>query len=76
MVDTLFDTGELLRQMNITGDYIVLRTYMDAFSANCPIGSSSNKHKILGLTVSNCNMRFWFNLKYFEIKQIARIFKI
>ena len=35
--------------MDITGPFIALRVYLDAFSVNNPIGSASNKHKILGV---------------------------
>ena len=38
--------------MDITGQYIIGRLYMDAFGVNCAIGSSSNKHKILGIYLS------------------------
>ena len=38
--------------MNIIGPYILIRLYQDAFSANCPLGSSASKNKILGFYYS------------------------
>ena len=38
--------------MDITSQFIIGRLYMDAFGVNCAIGSSSNKHKILGIYIS------------------------
>ena len=44
-----FADGNLLRNMEISGSYIPITLYMDEFNANCAIGSSSSKHKILGI---------------------------
>ena len=41
--------GRLIRHMGIDGQFMILRIYMDEFNVNCPIGSSSSKHKILGV---------------------------
>ena len=38
--------------MNLYGPYILLRIYLDAFASNNPIGSSSDKNKILGFYYS------------------------
>ena len=38
--------------MNLEGTYILLRLYLDAFSGNNPIGSSSGNHKIMGFYYS------------------------
>ena len=43
-----FSDGRLLQKMDINGPYVILRVYLDAFCVNNPIGSASNKHKILG----------------------------
>jgi hypothetical protein len=43
-----FTDGNLLRNMGISGSYLALRIYMDAFNANCPLGSGATKHKLLG----------------------------
>ena len=38
--------------MDLHGPFIILRVYMDGFGVNCPIGSSSTKHKVLGVYYS------------------------
>ena len=38
--------------MDISGPYILIRVYLDAFAVNSPIGSSSNNHKIMGFYYS------------------------
>ena len=43
-----FSDGNIIRNMNIQGPYILLRLYLDAFASNNPIGASSGKHKIMG----------------------------
>ena len=47
-----FSDGNLVREMNLHGQYIILRVYMDGFGVNCPIGSSSTNHKVLGVYYS------------------------
>ena len=47
-----FEDGRLLKNMDINGPNIIIRTYLDAFGTNNPIGSSSNKHKIMGFYYS------------------------
>jgi hypothetical protein len=39
----------------ISGPYILLRVYLDAFACNNPIGSASGKHKIMGYYYSVLN---------------------
>ena len=55
VVYTSFSTGSLLREMNITEEYVIARFYLDAFGVNCAIGSASSKHKVLGVYVSIFN---------------------
>ena len=43
-----FGDGLLIRSMDLVGQYITIVVYMDAFGTNNPIGSSSDKHKIMG----------------------------
>ena len=43
-----FGDGLLIRNMDLVGSYITFCVYMDAFGTNNPIGSSSDKHKIMG----------------------------
>ena len=47
-----FCVGKLIKGMNIAGTFTLLRLYLDAFSVNDPVGSSSNKNKILGFYYS------------------------
>ena len=47
-----FRDGRLIKGMNITGTFILLRLYLDAFSVNDPLRSSSNKNRILGFYYS------------------------
>ena len=47
-----FSDGLIIRQMNITRRYILFRIYLDAFCANCPLGSSASKNKVMGVYCS------------------------
>ena len=47
-----FEDGLIIQSMEISGPYILLRVYLDAFGCNNPIGSSSGKHKIMGFYYS------------------------
>ena len=38
--------------MNIQGQFILLRLYMDVYACNNPLGSSKGKHKVLGFYCS------------------------
>ena len=44
-----FSDGVLIRSMDLTGPYILLRLYLDGFGTNNPIGSSRDDHKVLGV---------------------------
>ena len=44
-----FSDGSLIKNMEITGPYIMIRLYLDGFGTNNPIGSSRDDHKILGV---------------------------
>ena len=44
-----FEDGNLIKELEICGSYILLRLYLDEFSVNNPIGSSADKQKLLGI---------------------------
>ena len=47
-----FEDGLLIKDMDLWGPYILIRVYLDGFSVNSPLGSSSDKSKILGVYYS------------------------
>ena len=50
-----FLTGNLIREMDLSRQFVIFRMYLDEFSVNCAIGSASNKHKVLGVYITIFN---------------------
>ena len=44
-----FEDGQIIRQLNITGPYILLEIFIDGFGTNNPIGTSRDQDKIVGV---------------------------
>ena len=52
VIHRTFLDGSLIHSMDILGPFILLRVYLDAFASNNPLGSSSDKDKILGMYIT------------------------
>ena len=44
-----FEDGQIIRQLKITGPYILLEIFIDGFGTNNPIGSSRDQDKVVGV---------------------------
>ena len=60
--------------MDITGPYIGLRVYIDAFGCNNPLGSSAGKHKVVGFYYS-CILKLKAASKRCTIQTICLVFQ-
>ena len=52
VIHRTFLDGSIIHSMEIQGPFILLRVYLDAFASNNPLGSSSDKDKILGMYIT------------------------